>query len=181
MSLASWLQLARAAARPCPGNDPQGRHAHRPEVAQPGLERRPHRAQPRLSRLRHAVCPGCQLSGPTTDGPVLAPKPRRPCHHHHPAARAPLARRQPGDGARLRRLAKRRPARDSMGQKLADFLKEYSVTDERTYAIVLKERLGPLLEAIGKPSMVVPFMMPKQVVIPSSKSATTRARGRSSC
>jgi len=53
--------------------------------------------------------------------------------------------------------------RDSMGQKLADSLKEYRVIDERTLAIVLKERFGPLLEAIGKPSVVVPFMMPKRV------------------
>src|SRR5215831_18984628 len=58
---------------------------------------------------------------------------------------------------------KRWQARDSMGQKLADFLREYTVVDERTLAIVLKERFGPLLEAIGKPSVVVPFMMPKRV------------------
>jgi peptide/nickel transport system substrate-binding protein len=78
---------------------------------------------------------------------------------------------------------KRWQARDAMGQKLAGFLKEYSVIDERTFAIVLKERFGPLLEAIGKPSVVVPFMMPKRVAqpMPSSRSATTRARGHSSC
>ena len=58
---------------------------------------------------------------------------------------------------------KRWQARNSMGQKLAGFLKEYRVVDERTFEIVLKERFGPLLEAIGKPSVVVPFMMPKRV------------------
>ena len=58
---------------------------------------------------------------------------------------------------------KRWQARDSMGQKLADFLKEYRAIDERTFEIVLKEKFGPLLEAIGKPSVVVPFMMPKRV------------------
>jgi len=58
---------------------------------------------------------------------------------------------------------KRWQARDSMGQKLANFLKQYSVIDQRTFAIVLKERFGALLEAIGKPSVVVPFMMPKRV------------------
>ena len=58
---------------------------------------------------------------------------------------------------------KRWQGRDSMGQKLADFLKEYKVVDERTFQIVLKERFGPLLESIGKPSVVVPFMMPKRV------------------
>src|SRR5262249_9970526 len=58
---------------------------------------------------------------------------------------------------------KRWQVRDSMGQKLAEFLKEYRVVDVRTFEIVLKERFGPLLEAIGKPSVAVPFMMPKRV------------------
>ena len=58
---------------------------------------------------------------------------------------------------------KRWQVRDSMGQKLANFLKEYRVVNDRTFEIVLKERFGPLLEAIGKPSVVVPFMMPKRV------------------
>src|SRR5262249_15927726 len=58
---------------------------------------------------------------------------------------------------------KRWSARDPMGQKLADFLKEYRVIDSRTFEIVLKEKFGPLLEALGKPSVVVPFMMPKRV------------------
>lgn len=58
---------------------------------------------------------------------------------------------------------KRWQARDSMGQKLADFLKEYRVVDARTFEIVLKERFAPLLEALGKPSVAVPFMMPKRV------------------
>jgi peptide/nickel transport system substrate-binding protein len=58
---------------------------------------------------------------------------------------------------------KRWSARDPMGQKLADFLKEYRVIDTRTFEIVLKEKFGPLLESLGKPSVVVPFMMPKRV------------------
>jgi peptide/nickel transport system substrate-binding protein len=58
---------------------------------------------------------------------------------------------------------KRWQVRDSMGQKLADFVKEYRAVDQRTFEIVLKEKFGPLLEAIGKPSVVVPFMMPKRV------------------
>ncbi len=58
---------------------------------------------------------------------------------------------------------KRWSVRDSMGLKLAAFLREYRVVDARTFEIVLKERFGALLEAIGKPSVVVPFMMPKRV------------------
>ncbi|SKA39179.1 peptide/nickel transport system substrate-binding protein [Enhydrobacter aerosaccus] len=58
---------------------------------------------------------------------------------------------------------KRWSARDSMGQKLAAVLAEYKAVDDKTFQIVLKERFGPLLSAIGKPSVIVPFMMPKKV------------------
>ncbi|NDH63336.1 MAG: ABC transporter substrate-binding protein [Alphaproteobacteria bacterium] len=57
---------------------------------------------------------------------------------------------------------KRWSARDSMGQKLAQSLQEYKIVDPRTFQIVLKEKFGPLLDAIGKPSVVTPFMMPKK-------------------
>src|SRR6266853_1224690 len=56
---------------------------------------------------------------------------------------------------------KRWSKRDSMGQKLALSVADYKIVDPKTFQIVLKEKFGPLLEAIGKPSVVVPFMMPK--------------------
>ncbi len=58
---------------------------------------------------------------------------------------------------------KRWSARDSMGQKLGQSIVEYKVVDPRTFQIVLKEKFGQLIQAIGKPSVVVPFMMPKRV------------------
>lgn len=58
---------------------------------------------------------------------------------------------------------KRWSARDGMGQKLAQSLVEYKVVDPQTFQIVLKEKFGALLEAIGKPSVVVPFIMPKRI------------------
>ena len=58
---------------------------------------------------------------------------------------------------------KRWSAKDSMGAKLASFLSEYKVVDAKTFQIVLKEKFGPLLQALGKPSVVVPFMMPKRI------------------
>ena len=58
---------------------------------------------------------------------------------------------------------KRWSAKDSMGLKLASFLSEYKIVDAKTFQIVLKEKFGPLLQALGKPSVVVPFMMPKRV------------------
>src|SRR5260370_4937312 len=50
-----------------------------------------------------------------------------------------------------------------MCQKLAQSLQEYKVGNDKTFKIVLKEKFGPVLESIGKPSVVVPFMMPKRV------------------
>lgn len=51
---------------------------------------------------------------------------------------------------------------DSMGKKLAQMLQEYRVVDDRTFQIVLKEKHGLMLETPGKPSVGVPFMMPKR-------------------
>jgi len=57
---------------------------------------------------------------------------------------------------------KRWASRDSMGQKMASVLDHYTAVDPLTFEIVLKQKFGPLLEAIGKPSVVVPFIMPKK-------------------
>src|SRR5258706_7211943 len=58
---------------------------------------------------------------------------------------------------------KRWGARDSMGQKLMSFVKDIVPVDARTLRIVLKEPTGLVLPALGKPSVYVPFMMPKRV------------------
>jgi peptide/nickel transport system substrate-binding protein len=58
---------------------------------------------------------------------------------------------------------KRWSARDVVGQKVAQIVAEYKALDDNTLQIVLNERYGQLIEAIGKPSVVVPFMMPKRV------------------
>jgi peptide/nickel transport system substrate-binding protein len=58
---------------------------------------------------------------------------------------------------------KRWAVRDSMGQKLAESLKEWRVVDAKTFEIVLARPFGAVIEAIGKPSVVTPFMMPKRI------------------
>ena len=58
---------------------------------------------------------------------------------------------------------KRWGARDAMGQKLMDFVKEFKEVDAKTFQMVLKEPYGLVLDSLGKPSSQVPFMMPKQV------------------
>jgi peptide/nickel transport system substrate-binding protein len=58
---------------------------------------------------------------------------------------------------------KRWGAKDSMGQKLMSFVKDIVPVDQKTFRIVLKEETGLVLQALGKPSSNVPFMMPKRV------------------
>jgi peptide/nickel transport system substrate-binding protein len=52
---------------------------------------------------------------------------------------------------------------DGMGQKLMDFTASLEAADERTIVLKLKEPYGLVLESIGKPSSLVPFMMPKRL------------------
>ena len=53
--------------------------------------------------------------------------------------------------------------RDGMGQKLMNFVASIEATDAKTITLKLKEPYGLVLESIGKPSSVVPFMMPKRI------------------
>ena len=53
--------------------------------------------------------------------------------------------------------------RDGMGQKLMDFTASLEATDARTITLKLKEPYGLVLESLGKPSSLVPFMMPKRL------------------
>jgi peptide/nickel transport system substrate-binding protein len=52
---------------------------------------------------------------------------------------------------------------DGMGQKLMSFTASIEATDAKTITLKLKEPYGLVLESIGKPSSVVPFMMPKRL------------------
>ena len=52
---------------------------------------------------------------------------------------------------------------DGMGQKLMDFTASIEATDAKTITLKLKEPYGLVLESLGKPSSLVPFMMPKRM------------------
>jgi peptide/nickel transport system substrate-binding protein len=52
---------------------------------------------------------------------------------------------------------------DGMGQKLMEFTTSIEATDPKTITLKLKEPYGLVLESIGKPSSIVPFMMPKRL------------------
>jgi peptide/nickel transport system substrate-binding protein len=58
---------------------------------------------------------------------------------------------------------KRWAARDAMGQKLMEFTRELKAVDASTFTLSLKEPYGLVLESLGKPSSLVPFIMPKRV------------------
>jgi peptide/nickel transport system substrate-binding protein len=53
--------------------------------------------------------------------------------------------------------------RDTMGQKLFSFVQRMDTPDVKTFRIFLREACGIMLEALGKPSSNVPFIMPKRV------------------
>ena len=52
---------------------------------------------------------------------------------------------------------------DGMGQKLMDFTASIEAPDAKTIVLKLKEPYGLVLESLGKPSSLVPFMMPKRL------------------
>jgi peptide/nickel transport system substrate-binding protein len=58
---------------------------------------------------------------------------------------------------------KRWAAVDGMGQKLMEFTASLEPTDTRTITLKLREPYGLVLESLGKPSTLVPFMMPKRL------------------
>jgi len=58
---------------------------------------------------------------------------------------------------------KRWAVRDPLGQQMTAAMADIKPVDAKTFTIVLKEPFGLLLEALGKPSSNVPFMMPKRV------------------
>src|ERR1700749_2129420 len=66
---------------------------------------------------------------------------------------------------------------DSMGQKLMDFTASLEATDAKTITLKLNEPYGLVLESIGKPSSVVPFMMPKRVAETPADKAITETIG----
>src|SRR6478609_7578093 len=58
---------------------------------------------------------------------------------------------------------KRWGVRDALGQQLMASVGELKVDDAKSFTLILKQPFGLVLEALGKPSSNVPFMMPKRV------------------
>jgi peptide/nickel transport system substrate-binding protein len=58
---------------------------------------------------------------------------------------------------------KRWSARDATGQKLWSFVKDIRALDAKTFRIDVNGPTGLMLQALGKPSILVPFIMPKRI------------------
>jgi peptide/nickel transport system substrate-binding protein len=58
---------------------------------------------------------------------------------------------------------KRWAQKDSLGQKMNSFVKEWKVVDAKTFTATLNSPTGLMLLSLGKPSSNVPFIMPKRI------------------
>jgi peptide/nickel transport system substrate-binding protein len=58
---------------------------------------------------------------------------------------------------------KRWAQKDSLGQKMNSFVKEWKVVDAKTFTATMNSPTGLMLLALGKPSSNVPFIMPKRI------------------
>jgi peptide/nickel transport system substrate-binding protein len=71
---------------------------------------------------------------------------------------------------------KRWSQKDAMGGQLATFIERYEGSGD-TFKLVLKEPCGFVLDALGKPSSNVPFIMPASVAATSANEAITSKIG----
>ncbi len=58
---------------------------------------------------------------------------------------------------------KRWGQRDTMGQVLMSYVAEWQTVDQRTFRLVLKRPYGNVVTSLGKPSSLVPFVMPARI------------------
>lgn len=84
---------------------------------------------------------------------------------------------QPVRGADAAASIRRWTARDSFGQTLAAAVDGYDVVDERTFAIRLKTPFPLMIDALGKLSSQVPFIMPERIANTDPNTPITDATG----
>src|SRR6516164_7664830 len=63
---------------------------------------------------------------------------------------------------------KRWGKKDRFGQLLMSHSEKIAAVDKKTFTLALAERFGPVLDALGKPSSNVPFMMPARIASTSA-------------
>jgi len=72
---------------------------------------------------------------------------------------------------------KRWASRDAMGQKLMSVVKDLTAVDAKSFTLTLKEPYGLVIESLGKPSSLVPFIMPKRVADTPGNTQITDTTG----
>jgi peptide/nickel transport system substrate-binding protein len=75
--------------------------------------------------------------------------------------------------ASIQRWAKR----DVLGQKMAEATESWKAVNDRTFTLKLKRPFPPVLEALGKPSSNVPFIMPERIAKTDASTNITEAIG----
>ena len=77
---------------------------------------------------------------------------------------------------------KRWGKRDRFGGLLMAHTAKIAAVDQKTFTLELVERFGPVLDALGKPSSNVPFMMPARIaaISPDEQIKEVVGSGRSS-
>ena len=70
---------------------------------------------------------------------------------------------------------KRWGKKDRFGQLLMAHTREITAINKKTFTIELAERFGPVVEALGKPSSNVPFMMPARIASYYNEARTHRS------
>src|SRR6516165_7386510 len=79
--------------------------------------------------------------------------------------------------ASIERWAKR----DTLGQKLAELTDAWNAVDDRTFTLKLKKPFAFTLDALGKPSSNVPFIMPERVAKTDAFTQITESIGSGPC
>src|SRR5262249_13728903 len=72
---------------------------------------------------------------------------------------------------------KRWGKRDRFGRLLLAHTGKIAPVDHKTFTLELAERFGPVLDALGKPSSNVPFMMPARIAATSPDKPITEVVG----
>lgn len=73
----------------------------------------------------------------------------------------------------LQRWAKR----DTMGARMMTFVAELKAVDERSFQLVLKSPYGQVLQTLGKPSSIMPFIMPARLAAQPPEQPVTEFVG----
>lgn len=68
-------------------------------------------------------------------------------------------------------------ARDGMGKQMATRTKAWTVIDDNTFKLELKDPFGYVIDALGKPSSNVPVMMPERLAKTEPNKAITEVVG----